>query len=228
MCTINAALAHRLLAGALVVNFTSFIVSRKIGLLIKIKGHALYSALWHPIGLYWESGAWLSYTYTDLHGRYSDFFRPVARIDFGKVQDPQKWTFLDPRSGLFERTSPLNHPTKNPFLTYFVTKSGHFSRFRVVRRTPAPLATGLDFFTPLWGTQPLISTHWFWYECAAGSADKRGLVNGLLMPQILGLKESFLVKIEGLGTEIWLNVRLNGSQLAENEKKKYISGMSLP
>ena len=54
--------------------------------------------------------------------------RPVARIDFGGVRDPQRVDILDPKSGLF-LTSPPYPPTKTPFLAHFVTKSGPFGRF---------------------------------------------------------------------------------------------------
>ena len=57
--------------------------------------------------------------------------RPVARIEFGEVRDSPKVDFLD--------LTPLNPPTKTPFVAHFVAKSGHFGRFG----TPPPLATGL-------------------------------------------------------------------------------------
>ena len=43
---------------------------------------------------------------------------------------------------------PLNPLTKNTFLAHFVTKTGPFGRFGMVRGTPAPLlATGLDLYS---------------------------------------------------------------------------------
>ena len=41
-----------------------------------------------------------------------DELRPIARIDFRAVRDPQKVDLLDPRSELFE-PHPLNSATKN-------------------------------------------------------------------------------------------------------------------
>ena len=67
---------------------------------------------------------------------------PVARIKFGEVRDPQNVDLLDPKS----EPHPLNPPTNTPFLAHFMTKSGPFGRFGVVRCTPrTPLATGLIF-----------------------------------------------------------------------------------
>ena len=74
--------------------------------------------------------------------RMDHFDRPVARINFGEMRDHQNVDLLNPKSGLFE-PYPLNPPTKTPFLAHFVTKSGPFGRFEVVRRTL--LATGLHF-----------------------------------------------------------------------------------
>ena len=61
--------------------------------------------------------------------------RPVARIDFGEVREPTKWTLWTQRVDFLNLT-PVNPPTKTPFLAHFVTDSGPFSRFGAVRRTP--------------------------------------------------------------------------------------------
>ena len=63
-----------------------------------------------------------------------DRFWGGARLPKCGPFGPKKCTFW---------THPLNPPTKTPFLAHFVTKSGPFSRFGVVCRTPPPPATGL-------------------------------------------------------------------------------------
>ena len=88
-----------------------------------------------------------------MHQCFLSRSRPVARIDFGEgVREPQKVDLLDQKSGLFE-PHPLNRPTKNAFLAYFVTKSGPFGRWGGAShpRTPPPRlrAWSRSRFTPL-------------------------------------------------------------------------------
>ena len=61
---------------------------------------------------------------------------PLARINFGEVQDPQNVNLLNSKSGLL---NPLNPPTKTPFLAHFATKSGPFGRFGWCVTPPPPL-----------------------------------------------------------------------------------------
>ena len=63
--------------------------------------------------------------------------RPVARIDFGEVQDPQKWTFWTQKVDFLTLPPSLNPHTKTQFLAHFVAKSGPIGRFGVVRNTPS-------------------------------------------------------------------------------------------
>ena len=56
---------------------------------------------------------------------------PPPRDRSGEVRDPKKWTFQFWTQKVdFLNLSPLNPPTKTPFLTHFVpAKSGVFDRF---------------------------------------------------------------------------------------------------
>ena len=67
--------------------------------------------------------------------------RPVARIDFGGVQDPKKWTFWTQKVDFFEPHPPYP-PTKTPFLAHFVAKSGLFGRFGGCVTPPHPPGYG--------------------------------------------------------------------------------------
>ena len=55
---------------------------------------------------------------------------------WGGAERPKCGTF-GPKKLTFE-PHPLNPPLKSLFLAHFVTKSGPFGRFGVVRPTPAP------------------------------------------------------------------------------------------
>ena len=54
--------------------------------------------------------------------------RPVARIESEEVRNPPKVDLLDQKIDFLNLT-PLNPPSKTPFLAHFVGKSGTFARF---------------------------------------------------------------------------------------------------
>ena len=63
--------------------------------------------------------------------------RPIARIHFGGLQNPQNVDLLDPKSGLFE-PHPLDPLTNNPFLPILWLKVGPFGRFDLLTPPPPP------------------------------------------------------------------------------------------
>ena len=59
----------------------------------------------------------------------ADVVRPVARIKGGGVYStPKMWTFLNPKSGLFE-PYPLNPPSKTPFFGTLCDWKWTFGRY---------------------------------------------------------------------------------------------------
>ena len=61
--------------------------------------------------------------------------RPVARINFGEVRNPQNVDFLNLPTPLTLLQTP------HSFLAHFVTKSGPISRFGLCVTSPHPLTT---------------------------------------------------------------------------------------
>ena len=69
---------------------------------------------------------------------------PYSQDEFWGGAEPSKCGPSLPKNVDFLNLTPLYPPSKTPFFSHFVTKTGPFGRFGVVRHTPrTPLATGL-------------------------------------------------------------------------------------